>query len=57
MMEKPMGKLTNLFFLLFRFQLYRKVYKVVTFLTIFAHCFELPSLVFRGTEAQKGQKM
>jgi len=56
-MEKPMGKLTNLFFLLFRFQLYRKVYKVVTFLTIFAHCFELPSLVFRGTEAQKGQKM
>lgn len=56
-MEKPTGKLKHFFSPFFRFQFYRKVYKVVTFLTIFAHCFELPSLVFRGTKAQKGQKM
>lgn len=56
-MEKPTGILRQGFFYFFKFQFYRKVYKMVTFLTIFAHCFELPSLIFRGTKAQKGQKM
>lgn len=56
-MEKPTGILTHFFFSFLKFQFYRKVYKMVTFLTIFAHCFELPSLALRGTKAQKGQKM
>lgn len=49
--------LWGFFFPPFQVKLYRIVPKMVTFLTIFAHCFELPSLVFTGTEAQKGQEM